>query len=1208
MDSTSPLYRQLTSRFSLLFLSFVLIFFVGFSFYYQYEQDLTQFKYQQLPAIEKFNQRQQLLIKSDRLLSDVISSQYATNFTDNFATLTENIEKISDVNRSNRRLLEQLIQRLKAQSENVALLTENERRNIQLKDNVIIQLTLTVDNLANVISQQSAAEKILNRQINQEKSSIRLKTNRVNAYSRLLASLKINHELHLSLVETLVMFNQLDLQYDLAEFDYIKHIVHRDISYWLESNLMLSEEPNENALTEQILILNALLFSEQNTLAKWRGQLRMAIDLQSELTKQRMELAPFLDKTLVIQPLKSTVIEKKLLAWLGMVNVNLQPQYYIWLVFGVFIFIAVVFISLLISLRRKVKHMGSQSITVVEELVKTGQVSSQVPTLEVSAIINTINQLSKPLHTEVDFQSQKQQFQARNALMSRHTGNVYWQIPIVSKTMQRKVSALLAGEPNNKHWRQFFSRADVRTILISARAAKKSQSIQKISLTSNQEKAIALTIEYIDGIWCGSICNIEEYRVLKDESTQLQHQLKEQNQTDKLAIIAGSEEVLGIVSHVMVSKQKLLLTQDNESFVYHQLQEIINWSERQRTCAQLRRDDFVLALSSVSLTNEIHTVLTNVSFSQAANNNQVYVRLDDNLASLVTLESELFQAMLATLCQKMFTDQHGAELDIELNVIEVNSAQQMVQVSFIINHASRLKSLLQVVNELALNEDLNINYDSATDNYLRDLQLVFNVTNKVGQLFDEGGKFSFDMPFALAEGVNKQRIDKTARLVKRSLLVIATDKANRERICRALSNSKAVVETMQDLLLFQRQISIKYLTKYPIDVIILSPEVYLTDYDLITQHLASLPSKLQPKILVLQPFNCKELQRAGLFSQCNLPWFGETLMVNVEQLFNSESKLNLIVEPEMFSPYRFVESQVEVLVALVDVDKSQALIRIMQWLGLQVTLVSQQEQLERLWQSGRFLLVISEFTDFTVVINESISVSRGVFILNQNAANKTDVLEKCNVLNALHAEYNVEPLAPILDIQKLNEQLMPWLISRAVANATKGLQAPIAVQEHKQPVNFNNNKALTSVEPEINIADVDPLFDFELDTKHEQGSTLSNGAFDLMQFAQNQGSAELAAFMLDDYVADITADSQILFTAIDEQNVDMAKQSLMSLIKVAKVIAARPLIAQCEALSQMLNNDNADSESPVKQLEGLEEQLIHLRQCIVELTEFAEVI
>ena len=292
-------------------------------------------------------------------------------------------------------------------------------------------------------------------------------------------------------------------------------------------------------------------------------------------------------------------------------------------------------------------------------------------------------------------------------------------------------------------------------LLTSARAAKKNKCVEKLSVTSNLGKSIRLTLEYIDGTWCGSLCDTEEYRTLIDENSQLKQQLKQQNQTDKLAIITSSEDTLAIVSKAMVQRQVFSLNPGNEQYAYQPLQQLLSWSEQQRASAQLRCDDYVLTLSTVALANEIHTALANVCLCQAQNSNHIYVDMDDNLATLVTLESEFFQAMFITICQKMFTEQQGVDLNVELKVIDVNSAQQIVRVSFAINNASQMPPLIKVIDQLAFNDEVSADYDNATDNYLRDLQLVFNVDNKVCQSFDKGGKFTFDMPFALAEGLSQ---------------------------------------------------------------------------------------------------------------------------------------------------------------------------------------------------------------------------------------------------------------------------------------------------------------------------------------------------------------------------------------------------------------------------------------------------------------------
>jgi hypothetical protein len=280
MDSTLPLYRQLSRQFFLLALSFLLLFLVGFSLYFQAEQDLAVVKYQQLPALEQHHRRQLLLIKNNRLLNDLLDSRSALKFDESYQTLKENLKNISTLSQNNKRLLEPLTQRLKMQAENITRLAENARRNLQLKDSVIIQLLLVTDSLSNLIAKQTSQQNDLYRQISLDNLTQRVITIQAKELSKLLNRLNTNRELHQGMMDTLVMFNQLDLQYNLVEFNYIQQEIQHDIIRWLEngSNAM-NENSNNKGLVEQISVLNTLLFSKQNTFAKWRGQLRRAVDL-----------------------------------------------------------------------------------------------------------------------------------------------------------------------------------------------------------------------------------------------------------------------------------------------------------------------------------------------------------------------------------------------------------------------------------------------------------------------------------------------------------------------------------------------------------------------------------------------------------------------------------------------------------------------------------------------------------------------------------------------------------------------------------------------------------------------------------------------------------------------------------------------------------------------------------------------------------------
>jgi hypothetical protein len=121
---------------------------------------------------------------------------------------------------------------------------------------------------------------------------------------------------------------------------------------------------------------------------------------------------------------------------------------------------------------------------------------------------------------------------------------------------------------------------------------------------------------------------------------------------------------------------------------------------------------------------------------------------------------------------------------------------------------------------------------------------------------------------------------------------------------------------------------------------------------------------------------------------------------------------------------------------------------------------------------------------------------------------------------------------------------------------------------------------------------------------------VQNEAFDLATFAENQGAADLAAFMLDDYITDININALGLDAAIQQQDVNLALSHLKLLIALAKIIAAEPLLTKCLALNdflnQSINTQHADSKFSSQQKEQLQQQSNHLKLCLEQLTEFAE--
>ncbi len=1191
MDQSLPLYRQLSSQFILLAISFFLLILLGLALYFPYQQELTQLKSQQFPAVEKFSQQQQLLIKNERLINQILASKNAEKFDDYYQGLIENLKEISTLSRKNRRMFEELNYRLAAQAQNVSRSVASHSRNAQLKESVIIQLTLVESSLGNLIAEQKKQLQTLDRQLKPSNLTAQSAVAKAKALSLLVNNLNNNVELQLSLLDTLMMFNQLDLQYGLVEFNYIQEKVQREVSYWLINFSNLDGRSSiEKALFEQITVLKALLFDEQKTFANWRGQLRRVNDFYAELKQQKIDLVPLVNKEFTAVKVKPNFIEEQFISWSKSANVTFQPQYIVWFFIVIFALITMVFVSLLMNLRNKIKYFGEQSIIAVEEFIDNGEVLANPPGHEVSAMVTKMQELTRPVHTEADFQRQLQKYLITVDLMSRHTATSSWQFPDLSTHEQLSV-ILGFKEIKQHHWRHNFSRDDVRAILTCARQAKANGNIERINLLSSQGKALVLTIEYINNTWCGSLSNIEENQALKDECEQLQQQLQQQVQTEKREIISSCDAISAKVTKAILHHQMLSLQGDYDRDAFQHLRQLVAWTEQQQISSKLRLDDFVLSLSTVKLANEIHTALANVSFHQSYRHNSIHLSFDDKLAPLVTIESELFQSLINTLCHKLLAEQRGAELQVSLKVIDVNSAQQIVRMNFIVVKPLKPKMLSDVINELTYENTINNNTSNVEARYLNDLQLVFNVSNKTSEPMESGYKFAFDMPIAVAIERKNGEQQLPSKLPDCKLLIIATDKSSRERIYNQLAKIDAKVETMHDLTLFQRQINVKHLTKHPIDAIILSAEVYCSDYELIAGHLASLPKAIQPKVLVLQPFNSSKLQKAGLFSASDKPWFSGDLITHIEPLLHGKTKDNLLIEPEIFSTYRYARTQVEVLMGLSQLNENQALIRILHWLGLQVTVVSQPANLERLWQSGRYLIVITEFTFLKHKIKDTDDIVRGVFKLS-NHNDKQSFISKSGFPKSWRTGY----LAPTLDIQKITQQLSPWLKQEHSINEKQ-------VNKHNLTVNLPDN---AGVDSRVNITNT--VVEYSLDQVLDQPKAIKTikAAFDLTQYAQNQGSAELAAFMIDDYIADIHVHVSTLERALDEKNYLLVDRSLQSLILLANVISAKDLLNHCRQLSLLTNNTSANNGLSEKQKEKLPSQLLKLKLCLEQLTEFAE--
>ncbi len=1191
MDLTLPLYRQLFGRFLSLIVVFLLVIITSVGLYLYQSQQLLSLNTQYLPEFKQHNSRQALLVSHERLMNTVIGSQTAVEYRKSYKTLTDNLKQLAGLSRKNRQLLGQLSQRMQLQVENVIRLNDSARRNIQLKDSVVIQLTLVADSLSELIANQYQQQNDLYLQINSDRLTDRVTAVRAVALSKVATSLNRNRELHRLLVDCLVMFTSLDLQYDLIEFDYLQQRASTGFQKWITQVEQSSDISSAEAtLKEQVIVLNNLLFIEQNTFAKWRGQLSRALDYRTELLLQKAELSPFLAKVLDVNLPETTPLNKQLASWFSEVGIEVSEQDYIWLIAAIYILFTLVFITLLVRLRTRLKRFKDASKTIIAEYIQTGASAHEAECEEIQQAIAGIKQIRKPKYSEADYLNLLKEQQFLNAFMSQHSEHLFWQLPDISPVSQKTLLPLFGTEKTVSHWRHLFSRNDVSAILTSAREAKRSQNVQRLLLVTHQESEITLSIEFINNSWRGSVCSAQKLQQLNSENQRLQQQLSQQSQNEKLNIINSSEHVSRAIAQTILNQQlDALALQKSDNGHAQILSQLRSWSQQQKVSAQLRRDDYLLSLSDVNIIDELYIATANVQLQAPSNHNVIYVSADDNVNPDVTIESALFQSLIREVSSILLAKQHQASLDVSLQVIDVNSAQQTICFNFLLSNASCKKTLTEALECLNFTTEATSANCSVEVEYLRDLMLVFNASNSENVVIDDSGKFAFEMALVNAEHVDSKKVSERYQppvFAKANVLVVATDVRSRQRICNILNNTKLTVDTMRDLTLFQRQLSIKHLTENTVDVLIISAEVYHSDYKLIAQHIASLPEKLQPKLLISQQLIEQELASTGVYSTCFAPWYQVDLLHQLSLLLTDKRKNNLLIASEVFGQQRFLVNQVELLFAVAKPDEHQLLLRLLHWLGFRITLVSSAQQLEEHWQTSQYLLLVSELLTAELSMNANVKFPRGIFCIDEQQS-----IENYFNSQAIAEEWQATVMPPALDIQAIIQLFTPWLRpvlshKHGLTNALNNSNAEAEISLGLAKENFKE-QAVCAESDEIALED-----------------SVENAYFDLTQYAQNQGSAELAAIMLDDYLFDIEQLLLEFSDLIEQNNSRLALLRLNSLIQLSKVIASEPLLQLCHETKESLSQANDELSKQDTAL--MQQQVVQLNHCFSQLVGFAE--
>ena len=250
---------------------------------------------------------------------------------------------------------------------------------------------------------------------------------------------------------------------------------------------------------------------------------------------------------------------------------------------------------------------------------------------------------------------------------------------------------------------------------------------------------------------------------------------------------------------------------------------------------------------------------------------------------------------------------------------------------------------------------------------------------------------------------------------------------------------------------------------------------------------------------------------------------------------------------------QYLVMPIEVLIAVKAPDKYLRLQQLLQAMGLQVTLVSCALMLQQYWQSGRFAILMTEFdyqpfTAFMIDEEEIYStrtpLTRGVFSLSE--------LRDFNAKSERYSHWLHGALKPDCSVSELVTALQPWIKEQGCKNLIKeekALQVADGTLSEEQVV-------LSPVEKEYS-------FNFE-------------------RYLKNQGSAELAIYMLDEYTTENRLLVEELCQAVAVHDGKKADDVIQALLVNARILAAERLQHFCQQWHTLLTNQGLDSSEKLQ--------------------------
>ena len=770
---------------------------------------------------------------------------------------------------------------------------------------------------------------------------------------------------------------------------------------------------------------------------------------------------------------------------------------------------------------------------------------------EAEKISEQVLTVSRPEHSEAEYQALKENSKKRIEYIVDSIGASDWSLTAGQfdrEFIETMSLALGEQESMNSTWRRNFSFAELKDIMQCARLAKETKLPETVDVTLKSGLPVVLKITLKSGQWFGTIANNErQFAQLNEIASLINQQSNIKEQAYKNTNKSYHRLAVMLVQAMLQNQNIALVSGISIQSSYRPLVRMFEWIRQQQILSQLRFSDKNRNIQDVVLVDEIHSAAFNAFSEAQMQQNKLILQCDENLAKEAKIDVRLFGRLLSGFCRLALKEQYKSQLLLAVKAIDQDAGQQQVKFTA---QVTTVKPLIELPAHADMISDHTIDDNhTGIESYFFGLYGLLHGKNLATTLTEKGYEVSFEIPVATSLKAKNKSLEYSA--TKFHALVLCRDKQKQNILKKHLSHTMSKVTGLAKIELFAEQFDLKYLNRHKLDIVVLAEHEKENLEDIIS-HLDNLPKAKRPKLVVLQDSHGDSLTRNGLYSLISAPVCREKLLSECERILRSEESSNLLVSSEKLSPYKYQPSQIEILLAVKSPQQHQGLWLLLQWFGFNVKVVCHGKSMQKHWQSGRYLVLFNEFTHSPFIeLVTGKTIARGVFSFSNE-----DVFELDEAQADIAKHWHFGSVPKVTQIKTLVKLLSPWLKHKAR-------------HDHRSSTASMIQHGLKQ------------------ETEREQGSMHAKlfdsslidallPAFDLERYASNQGSPQLAVYMLDDYITSIGEDLQLMEVTLAKQSYKTLGSVLKQLNLTANILSATGLIQVTQQLEQAFCNEAYD--------------------------------